>query len=141
MTRETIRDVLRSLERAEPDEHRTMLCFLASRDVELDSDEAYAALRRAELLLASGGDPRRKLDLHGRAVTAVARDLDTPERRQQLDAGLAALASETDDLHGAAKALRLLRADPDLAWQCYAAALLAEELGSEDYDAGSDLLV
>ena len=132
MTRETIRDWLRTLERAEREEQLTMLCFLAGRDVEFDPAEANGALRRAELLLASGGDPRRTLDLFGRAVTAVARDLDTAERRRQLDAGLAALESETGDLRGATEALRLLRADPDLAWRCYAAALLAEELGSED---------
>lgn len=140
MTRETIREVIRSLERAEPQEQWQLLCFLAGRDVELDPEEANGALRRAELLLVSGGDPRRTLDLHGRAVSAVARDLDTPERRQQLDAGLAALENETERLRGGSEALRLLRADTDLAWQCYAAALLAEELGSDD-DAGSDLLV
>ena len=131
MTRETIRGLVRSLERAEPEEQWQLLCFLAGRDVELDPEEANGALRRAELLLVSGGDPRRTLDLHGRAVSAVARDLDKPQRRHQLDAGLAALESETEGLRGASEALRLLRADPDLAWQCYAAALLAEELGSD----------
>ena len=35
--------------------------------------EANGALRRAELLLAAGGDPRRGLELVGRAVTSVAR--------------------------------------------------------------------
>ena len=109
-----------------------MLCFLAGRDVELDAAEANGTLRRAELLLVSGGDPHRKLDLYGRAVTAVARDLDTPERRRQLDAALAPLESEIGGLPWATEALQLLRADPDLAWQCFAAALLAEELGSED---------
>lgn len=132
MTRETIRDVIRSLERADPEEQWQLICFLAGRVVELDPEEANGALRRAELLLASGGDPRRKLDLYGRAVTAVARDVDTPERRQQLAAGLAALESETEGLRGASEALRLLRTDPDLAWQCYAAALLADELGADD---------
>ena len=96
----------------------------------MDAAEANGALRRAELLLVAGGDPRRGLELYGRAVTAVARDVDTPERRRQLDAGLAGLESDAAGLRGATEALRRLRADPDLAWQCFAAALLAEELGS-----------
>ena len=65
-----------------------LLCFLAGRDVALDAHELGAALRRSELLLAAGGDPRRPLELHGRAVTALAEDLDEPERRAQLAAGL-----------------------------------------------------
>ena len=36
-------------------------------------------MRRAELLLAAGGDPRRELELDGRAVTSVADDLDEPD--------------------------------------------------------------
>jgi hypothetical protein len=131
VTRE-IRDVIRSLEPADPEERWQLLCFLAGRDVDLDLEEANGALRRAELLLASGGDPRRKLDLYGRAVTAVAHDLDTTERRRQLTAGLEALERETGELPDASQALRLLLADADLAWQCFAGALLAEELGSDD---------
>jgi hypothetical protein len=128
---ETIRDVLRSLEEAAPEERWTMLCFLAGQNVELDPVEANGALRRAELLLAAGGDPRRGLELYGRAVTAVARDIDTPERRRQLDAGLAGLEREAEGSHSASEALGLLRADRDLAWQCFAVALLVEELGSD----------
>ena len=132
MTQETVREAIRSLEQADPEERWQLLCFLAGRDVELDPEETNGALRRAELLLASGGDPRRQLDLYGRAVTAVARDLDTTERRRQLAAGLEALERETGELADASQALKLLLADADLAWQCFAAALLAEELGSDD---------
>jgi len=89
-------------------------------------------VRRSELLLAAGGDPRRRLELYGRAVTALAEDLDHPVFREQLAAGLAALTSETEGLRGAAEALRLLARDPDLAWQSYAMALLAEALADED---------
>ena len=109
-----------------------MLSFLAGRNVELDAAEANAAVRRAELLLVTGGDPRRRLELYGRATSAIARDLDAPERRAELAAGLAALEEHVTGLRAASEALRVLRADPDLAWQCYAAALLAEELGRDD---------
>jgi hypothetical protein len=134
VTRETIRDGLRSLEQAEPEEQWVMLCFLGGRDVEVDSAEANAAFRRAELLLATGGDPRRRLELSSRAVSSVAEDLDTPRRRQQLTAGLAALQAETVDPSRAADSVGRLLADSDLAWRCLAAALLAEELGSVDDD-------
>ena len=76
MTRETTRDWLRSVERAEPEEQWVVLCFLAGQDVRLDEEELNAALRRSALLLAAGGDPRRRLELYGRAVTALAEDLE-----------------------------------------------------------------
>jgi hypothetical protein len=126
----TVREIMRALGRVDPQEQWTALCFLAGREVDLGADEANAALRRAELLLVAGGDPRRQLELYGRATTAVARDLDTPERRRQLSAGLEALEPELTELRGASEAQRLLLADPDLAWQCFAASLLADELGS-----------
>jgi hypothetical protein len=128
VARETIRDWVRSLERAEPTEQWTMLCFFAGRHVAVDEDELNAAVRRAELLLAAGGDPHRPLDPFGRAATALADDLDTPERRAELRAGLEALRTEVAGLRGARESLALLLADADLAWQAYATALLAEAL-------------
>ncbi len=128
MARESVRDWIRSVERAEPQEQWILLCFLAGRHVVLDADERHGALRRAELLLAAGGDPRRALELYGRAVTAVADDLEAPGVRAQLAEGLTALEPECDGLRGAGEALRLLRADGDLAWQCFAAGLLADAL-------------
>ena len=132
MARETIRDWVRSLERAHPTEQWTVLCFLAGRGVELDDAELNAAIRRAELLLATGGDPRRELDPFGRAATAIADDLDSAGRRAQLRAGLLALAPELGGLRGARESLSLLLDDPDLAWRVYATSLLAEELADED---------
>lgn len=131
MTRETIRDWVRSVERAEPDEQWTMLCFFAGRAVEVDDAELNAAVRRAELLLAAGGDPRRRLDPFGRAATALADDLDTPARRAQLRAGLDALVPEVEDLRGARESLALLRADAELAWKAFATSLLAEALADD----------
>jgi hypothetical protein len=131
VARETIRDWVRSVERAEPAEQWTVLCFFAGRRVVVGDDELNAAVRRAELLLAAGGDPRRRLDPFGRAASALADDLDTPERRAQLLAGLEALAPEVAGLRGARESLALLRGDQDLAWRAYAASLLAEALAEE----------
>jgi hypothetical protein len=105
-----------------------MLCFLAGREVELDPGEREAAVRRAELLLAAGGDPHRELELYGRATTALARDLDSPAARTQLRAALERLTEDADGLPGASEGIRLLLADDDLAWQCFALAVLADEL-------------
>lgn len=127
-----IRDWLASVEQAEPEEQWALVCFLAGRTVDLDADELDAALRRAQLLLAAGGDPRRRLELHGRAVTALADDIDTPAARARLRAGLDGLAPAAEGLAGATEALRLLRGDGDLAWQCFALALLAAELAGGD---------
>jgi hypothetical protein len=129
--RETIRDRIRSLERADPTEQWTMLAFFAGRSVPVDEDELNAAIRRAELLLAAGGDPRRQLDPFGRAATALAEDLDSRERRAALRTGLEALRSEVAGLRGAREALRLLLDDDDLAWTVYATSLLAEALAEE----------
>ena len=114
-----------------------VLCLLAGRGVTLDADDLRGALRRAELLLAAGGDPRRPLELYGRAVTALALDLDNPHARAQLAAGSRELGRELGPLDDLADPLLLLTEDADLAWQCYAMALLAEELADE---AVSDLV-
>ena len=131
MPHTSLHDFLRSVEGAEPEEQWPFVCFLAGQEVELDESELNAAVRRAELLLATGGDPHRELDLYGRAVTAVARDLDSAPARARLRAGLGSLQSEAEGLRGIGEALRILLADEDLAWQCYALSLLAEELAEE----------
>jgi len=131
VARETIRDWVRALERAEPAEQWAILCFFAGRGVAIDDDELNAAIRRAELLLAAGGDPHRALDPFGRAATALADDLDAPARRAALQRGLEALRDEVAGLHGAREALALLLGDDDLAWKVYATSLLAEALAEE----------
>jgi hypothetical protein len=129
---------LRSLDAADPEEQWPVLCFLAGQDVEVAEEERNAALRRAELLLAAGGDPRRSLELYGRATSAVAADLDSLERRAQLRAGLERLQDQAAGLPGTGEAIRVLLGDPDLAWQSFAMALLAEELGDSESAQGPD---
>ncbi len=108
------------------------LAYLAGLDVDHDADERYAAFRRAELLLATGGDPRRPVELSDRAVETVASDLETPERRARLATRLAELELQADALPAVRGALRLLRSDLELAWRVYAWALLAEHMAAED---------
>jgi hypothetical protein len=131
MLGDSVRDLLRSVERAEPEEQWSVVCFLAGGAVELDRAQLNGALRRAELLLATGGDPHRPLALYGRAVSAIAHDLDSPTARAQLRSGLEALQSDAAGLRGIGEALRVLLGDAELAWQCFALALLAEELAEE----------
>jgi hypothetical protein len=73
-------------------------------------------VRRALFVFAAGGDLHREPALDDPAVSELARDLDTPERREALVAASAELAALEDD---------------DLAWRAYACGLLADALGEE----------
>jgi hypothetical protein len=126
-----VRELLELLESGPSNSLLLGVAWLAGQEVELEPDERHATIRRAELLLAAGGDPRRELELDGRAVTAVAADLDDATARAALLSGLERLAGEAVGLPGVGAALDDLRADPDLAWQCYACALLAEALAGD----------
>jgi hypothetical protein len=126
-----VRELLELLEAGPSNSLLLSLAWLAGQDVELDPDEVKATVRRAELLLATGGDPRRELELDGRAVTSVAEDLDEPEARDQLEDSLARLTDASEGLPAVSAGLAQLRAQPDLAWQSYACALLAEAIGTD----------
>jgi hypothetical protein len=117
-----------ALATGELDDGRPALAFLAGRGVSFDDEGLRGARRRALLLLAAGGDPLRGLELDGRAVTALAGDLDRPERRASLAGGLAALRDACRERPHLASALASLLADPGLAWRALASALLAEAL-------------
>lgn len=106
-----------------------VLASVAGAAVELAEDERRGAARRALLLLTAGGDPSRGLDLDGRAVTALAADLDRPERRAALATGVAGLRAEATGLAHVSEALRGLAGEPEIAWRAFACSLLAEELG------------
>jgi hypothetical protein len=120
---ELVEGRLEAGERGEP-----LLAFVAGGDVELHEDELRPARRRAMLVLAAGGDPRRELEIDSRAVLVLADDLDSPERRGALLTGLAALRAPASGLQRVSRLLAELEADSALAWRAYAWALLAEEL-------------
>jgi hypothetical protein len=107
---------------------RPALALLAGRDLVVEPDELAPVIRRAMLLLAAGGDPHRELDLGGRAVAALAAELDRPERRAEVGRGLEALRAEAAEFEHLSAALDELALDSGLAWRAYACALLADEL-------------
>ena len=107
------------------------LAFVAGTEVALDPDELHAARRRALLLLAAGGDPQRELEPDGRAVTALAGELDDRARRNQLTSALVALQAEARGLELVQAALSSLVADPERAWRLLACGLLAEALAGD----------
>lgn len=111
------------------------LAFAAAAELGIPEHERRGAGRRALVLLATGGDLGRGLDLDGRAVTALATELATPERLAGLQVGLARLRAEAGGLPHVSEALRGLSETPDIAWRAYAAAVLAEEL---DVEIGED---
>ena len=125
-----MRELLELLEAGPSNSLLLGLAWLAGQGIELDEEEQRASLRRAELLLATGGDPRREPELDDRAVQTVAADLESPVAREQLEDALSRLATEAEGLASVASALAQLRAQPELAWQCFAYALLADAIAS-----------
>jgi hypothetical protein len=102
------------------------IAWLVRDDVRFDEQELNASRRRAMFVLAAGGDPHRDLQPDAVAAERLAAELDSPERRRELDAALAAL--DTSGLPRVAEAVKRLRADPETAWRTLALALLADEL-------------
>jgi hypothetical protein len=91
--------------------------------VPLPEEERNAALRRALLVFAAGGDLHREPSLDDPAVLELARDIDSPERREALAGGVERLDAEP-------QLLERLR-DSEVGWRAYACALLADALGQE----------
>jgi len=108
-----------------------VLAWLVLGEVEIDEAERKAALRRAMLVLAAGGDPHREIDHETVAVARLADELDTPERRGSVAAALAGLAADAEGLTIVSGALGTLQGEPDLAWRTLALALLADALADE----------
>jgi hypothetical protein len=124
-----IADVLGRVDAGELGDPLPVLAYLAGQSVQLDEGELNGARRRALLLVAAGGDPHRELDVDDRAVKAIAADLHTQERRDELARSIDALVLQVRDLPVAREAALFLAGDVDLAWRLFALALLAEELG------------
>jgi hypothetical protein len=127
---EAVTELLERLEAGELGDPLAVLAYLAGQRIELPEGELNEARRRALLLLAAGGDPRRELNVDDRAVKALAADLLVDARRDGLAAGLDELARAARDLPRVRDAVLYLAADVDLAWRLYALGLLAEELAT-----------
>jgi len=122
-------DVLVRVDAGELGDPLPVLAYLAGQSVELDDAELNGARRRALLLVAAGGDPHRELDVDDRAVKALAADLYTQERRDELARSIDSIVMRVRELPAARDAALFLAGDVDLAWRLFALALLAEELG------------
>ena len=76
--------LLARLEAGELGDPLPVLAYVAGQQVELPEAELAQARRRALLVLASGGDPHRELDVDAPAVKSLAADLYDETRRAQL---------------------------------------------------------
>jgi hypothetical protein len=126
-----LRQLEERLSEGEAVEAEVSLMLLAGQSVHVDEDELRGATRRSVEILAAGGDPRRELDPDGRAVTALADDLDEPGRRAALADGMASVRQLVDGLPQLTGRLDALARDDSLAWRWFACTLLAEELVEE----------
>src|SRR6478609_6906738 len=122
-------DLLSRVDAGELGDPLPVLAYIAGQSVEIDDEDLNGARRRALLLVAAGGDPHRDLDVDDRAVKAIAADLHTQERRDELARSIDALVLQVRDLPVAREAALFLAGDVDLAWRLFALALFAEELG------------
>jgi hypothetical protein len=102
--------------RTTDDVELVVTAYVAGQQVPLSEEERNAAVRRALLVFAAGGDLRREPSLGDPAVVELAADLQTPERR--------------DALLAASPQLQQLD-DPERAWRAYACGLLADALGDD----------
>jgi hypothetical protein len=121
-------DLLARVDTGELGDPLPILAYVAGSSIEIDESELNGARRRALLLVAAGGDPHRELDVDDRAVKAIAADLFTPDRRNQLARGIDALVLRVRALPAARAGAIFLAGDVDLAWRLYTLGLLAEEL-------------
>jgi hypothetical protein len=109
-----------------------VLASVAGADIVIADAERRPAARRAMLLLTAGGDPARGLDLHGRAVSALADDLRDVDRQLALEDGVRNLRTAAAGLPHVSEAVQALADAPEVAWRAFACSLLAEELGAEE---------
>jgi len=121
-------DLLTRVDTGELGDPLPVLAYIAGQAVEIDDEDLNGGRRRALLLVAPGGDPHRDLDVDDRAVKALAADLYTDERREQLGRSIDALVLQVRERPVAREAALFLAADVDLAWRLFALSLLAEEL-------------
>ncbi|HEY8646662.1 MAG TPA: hypothetical protein VIL77_12365 [Gaiellaceae bacterium] len=125
---DTLDDLLTRVDAGELGDPLPVLAYIAGQAVEIDDEDLNGGRRRALLLVAAGGDPHRDLDVDDRAVKALAADLYTDERREQLGRSIDALVLRVRERPVAREAALFLASDVDLAWRLFSLSLLAEEL-------------
>jgi len=108
------------------------VAFGASLSLRLDEAALAGPLRRALLLLAAGGDPHRALDVDGRAVRALAHDLEALVGDDELAAAFASVHARARGLPMIEAAAADLAADPGRARGAVALALLGAELAGDE---------
>src|SRR2546422_789045 len=126
---EALDDLLRRVDAGELGDPLPVLAYIAGQSVEISDEDLNGGRRRALLLVAAGGDPHRELGVDDRAVKALAADLYTDERREQLGRSIDALVLRVRERPVAREAALFLAADVDLAWRLFSLSLLAEEVG------------
>ena len=129
MQRSRLEDLEAAGYAADSGELLVALVWLCLPELQIPDDELNGARRRAMFVLAAGGDPHRELDLNSVAAERLAAELDTPERRKALHAGLSGLPAE--GLSTVAQGVSALLSEPEAAWRCLGLALLADELAEE----------
>ena len=126
---DALEDLLLRVDAGELGDPLPVLAYLAGQSVEIADEDLNGARRRALLLVAAGGDPHRDLDIDDRAVKALAVDLYSDDRREQLGRSIDALVLRVRERPVAREAALFLAGDVDLAWRLFSLGLLAEELG------------
>lgn len=110
------------------------VAFAASLSLPLDEAALAGPLRRAMLLLAAGGDPHRSLNVDGRAVRALADDLEPLVGNNELAAAFAFVLARARGLPRIETAAADLATDPGRARGAVALALLGAELAGDEPD-------
>lgn len=104
------------------------VAWVAGRALAIPDDELNEALRRALVVRAVGGDPQRELELEEEAVMRLADELDTDQRKHELQLALETLGRQVTDRPELREAIVVLIAEPDVAWRAYACSLIAEAI-------------
>jgi hypothetical protein len=114
-----------------PPEAAAALAAAVLDELAVEGPALAGPLRRSLLLLAAGGDPRRELEPHGRAVRALAAEVARLVPPDELCAPFARVREASAGLTVLETVAASLEASPGDAAVAVALALLADELAAE----------
>lgn len=132
-----LEEIQKQLEGTEGTEAIPPIAFHAAAELALNKDALRAAIRRAMLVLAAGGDPHREISLGDVAVVRLADELDSASRREELARQLRHVAQTAVGLPVVERAVAALQADAEFAWRWVALALVVSERLDVDEDEDS----